>query len=127
MRWASLCSTAASGYFYRATSLHVPDEDNSLLFGTDVCFLDANAWHPAEWTWHQSVLGNLRLIEKWKPKRTYLVHYSGYEDREHPEDAINSPLSLGRFRDELRKVGGDRDIRPAVHGMILGDETAWPQ
>lgn len=30
--------------------LHIPDEDNSLLFGADVCFLDANTWHPAEWT-----------------------------------------------------------------------------
>ena len=63
--------------------LRVPEEDDPLLFDADVMFLDANTWHPAEWTWHQSVLGNLRLIEKWRPKRAYMIHYSGYEDREH--------------------------------------------
>ena len=107
--------------------LHVPDEDNLLLFGADVCFLDANTWHPAEWTWHQSVLGNLRLIEKWKPKRVYLVHYSGYEDRDHPDDPINRPMAVERLRDELCRVTGNHDVQPALHGMILGDETAWPE
>jgi phosphoribosyl 1,2-cyclic phosphodiesterase len=107
--------------------LHVPDEDNSLLFGADVCFLDANTRHPAEWTWHQSVLGSLRLIERWKPKRTYLVHYSGYEDCDHPDDPVNGPMSLDRLGEELRKAAGEHDIQPALHGMILGDETAWPE
>jgi ribonuclease BN (tRNA processing enzyme) len=107
--------------------LYVPDEDNSLLFGADVCFLDANTWHPAEGTFHQSVLGNLRLIDKWKPKRTYLVHYSGYEDLYRSGESVNHPLGLERFREELRKVAADRDIQPAVHGMILGDDTAWPE
>lgn len=113
--------------FLSGDFLHLPDEDNSLLYGADVCFLDANTWHPAEWTWHQSVLGNLRLIEKWNPKRTYLVHYSGYEDREHLHDAINAPMDLERFREELHRVAGNRDIQPAVHGMILGGDMAWPQ
>jgi phosphoribosyl 1,2-cyclic phosphodiesterase len=106
--------------------LHVPDEDNSLLFGADVCFLDTNTWHAADWTSHQSVLGNMRLIEKWKPKRTYLVHYSGYEDGQHADDAINGPMGLERLRDELRKIAGDHDVQPALHGLILGDDTPWP-
>ena len=45
-------------------------------------------------TWHQSVLGSLRLVEKWKPKGAYLVHCSGYKDRDHPDDPVNGPMTL---------------------------------
>jgi phosphoribosyl 1,2-cyclic phosphodiesterase len=107
--------------------LRVPDEDNPLLFDADVMFLDANTWHPAEWTGHQSVLGNLRLVDKWQPKRAYMVHYSGYEDREHASDPINRPMDAERFRDELCRVADGRDIRPAEHGMILDDTVPWPE
>ena len=107
--------------------LHVLHEDDPLLFAADVCFLDANTWHPAEWTAHQSVLGNLRLIDKWRPKRVYFVHYSGYEDREHAGEVINGPLASGRFREELQRVRPDLDLRLAEHGMILGDTVDWPK
>ena len=83
--------------------------------------ITTNTWHPLERSRHQSVLGNLRLIDKWKPKRTYLIHYSGYEDQEHADDPINGPMSLDRLREELRRVAEGRDIRPACHGMVLGD------
>jgi phosphoribosyl 1,2-cyclic phosphodiesterase len=106
--------------------LRVPDEDNPLLFDADVMFLDANTWHPAEWTWHQSVLGNLRLIDKWRPKRAYMAHYSGYEDRQHPDDAIHGPMGMGQFRQELQRIGQGRDVQPAEHGMVLGDNVPWP-
>ena len=96
--------------------LRVPDEDNPLLFDADVMFLDANTWHPAERTWHQSVLGNLRLIDKWRPKRAYLIHYSGYEDREHPEGPVDCPMNVERFRQEFARVADGRDIRPADMG-----------
>ena len=101
--------------------LHVLNEDDPLLFDADVMFLDSNTWHPADWTWHQSVLGNLRLIEKWRPKRAYLVHYSGYEDREHSGDPIRGPLTENQLRDELQRLGLDKHIEPALHGMILPD------
>ena len=107
--------------------LRVVEEDSPLLFGADVMFMDANTWHPADWTWHQSVLGNLRLIDKWRPRRAYMIHYSGYEDREHAGDPVNGPMSMSRFQDELRRLPGDHDIRPASHGMALGDTVAWPQ
>jgi phosphoribosyl 1,2-cyclic phosphodiesterase len=106
--------------------LRIPNEDNPLFFGADVAFLDANTWHPAERTGHQSVLGNLRLIKKWQPKRTYIVHYSGYEDREHPDDPVNGPMEFGRLRDELRRVAAPYDVQPARHGMILS-KTAEDQ
>jgi phosphoribosyl 1,2-cyclic phosphodiesterase len=106
--------------------LRVPGEDDPLLRDADVVFLDANTWHPADRTGHASVLDDLRLLEKWRPKRAYLIHYSGHEDREHVEDHIHGPLDSQRFRDELRRVAEGRDIRPAEHGMILGDTVPWP-
>jgi hypothetical protein len=106
--------------------LRVPNEDDPLLLGADVCFMHANTWHPAEWTSHSSVLDNLRLIDKWKPKQVYFVHYSGYEDRERTSDPINGPMAGGRFREELHRVRPDLNLRLADHGMILGDTVDWP-
>lgn len=107
--------------------LHVLNEDDALLCDADALFLDANTWHPAEHVWHQSVVGGLRLVKKWRPRRTYLVHYSGYEDREHTDDPIIGPLDSGRLRQELGQIAGDLDIQLAEHGMVLGDTVAWPQ
>lgn len=107
--------------------LRVHDEDDPLFDGADVMFMDANTWHPAEHTGHQSVLGNLRRIEKWRPKRAYMIHYSGYEDRDHPHDLVNSPMDVKRFRQELQRVAGGQDIQPAEHGMVLGDAAPWPE
>jgi phosphoribosyl 1,2-cyclic phosphodiesterase len=106
--------------------LRVVDEDSPLFFNADVAFMDANTWHPAERTAHQSVVGDLRLIEHWKPKRTYLVHYSGYEDRDYRGDAIDGPMSSDRFCRELERRAGHCDVQPARHGMILGEDVAWP-
>lgn len=105
--------------------LRVPEEDNPLLFDADVMFLDANTWHPAEYTCHQSVLGDLQLIDKWRPKRAYLLHYSGYEDRNHPNEPVSGPLPRSQLQQELRRLVGDRDVHFAEHGMVLGDSVAW--
>jgi len=105
---------------------NIPDEDNPLFEGADVCFLEANTWHPIERIAHQSVLGNLRLIQKWKPKRTYFIHYSGYEDREYADERINGPLSLAQFDREVSQLSEIHDIQAARHGMILGDDVPWP-
>ena len=99
--------------------LRVLDEDSPLLCGADALFMDANTWHPADRTSHQSVLGNLRLIDKWQPRRTYMTHYSGYEDRNYPHEPIHDPLDPARFRAELARVAAGRDIRPAEHGLML--------
>ncbi|OHB77678.1 MAG: hypothetical protein A2W31_16305 [Planctomycetes bacterium RBG_16_64_10] len=107
--------------------LRIVDEDSDRFFGADVMFMDANTWHPAEWTWHQSVLGNLPLIDKWQPKRAYMIHYSGYEDWEHGDDSVGGPMDAVRFRAELRRVADAHDIQPAEHGMVLGDTVPWPQ
>lgn len=84
--------------------LRVIDEGNPLLFGADVMFMDANTWHPSENTMHLSVLGNLRLIDMWKPGRAYMIHYSGYEDHDYP---LHGPMALNRVCEELQRSGGN--------------------
>lgn len=106
--------------------LHLPAEVGPWLQGADACFLDANTWHPAPRTWHQSVLGDLDLLRRWRPRRAYLVHYSGYEDREHLEDPIHEPLERAAFKRELSRACPDLDVQLACHGMVLGDDTPWP-
>jgi phosphoribosyl 1,2-cyclic phosphodiesterase len=107
--------------------LRVPDEDSPLLFDADVMFLDANTWRPAEQTCHQSVLGNLRLLDKWRPRRAYMIHYSGFEDRQHANDPVHGPMTLEEFRRQLSRIAAGRQIEPAVHGMVLGGDVPWPR
>ncbi len=56
-----------------------------------------------------------------------MIHYSGYEDRDHPDDLVNGPIDMKRFRQELQRVAGGRGIQPAEHGMVLGDTAPWPE
>lgn len=108
--------------FYR-----IPDEDDGRFSGADVCFLEATDWHPRTRKGHVSVLEGLELLRKWRPRRTYLVHYSGLDDRaDYASDPINGPMSPTRMQHELDQVRGDLDVRLARHGMILGADTEWP-
>jgi len=107
--------------------LTIPDEDNPLLHRPDVCFMESNTWHPRPRTGHQSITEGLRLLETWRPKRTYLIHYSGFEDREQAGHPINGPMSLKQLRREVRRAAGDRDVDVATHGMVLGRTVDWPQ
>ncbi len=50
-----------------------------------------------------------------------------YEDRAFPDDPAHEPLSLERLEQELRRVSGSYDVRPALHGMVLGDGIPWPE
>ena len=56
-----------------------------------------------------------------------MIHYSGYEDRERVGDPVNGPMDAAIVRDELRRVANGRDIRPAEHGMLLGDTEPRPE
>jgi ribonuclease BN (tRNA processing enzyme) len=105
---------------------HLVREDSELLMDAEVMFLEANTWHPIPGLAHQSVLGDLELVKRWRPKRAYLIHYSGYEDRQFVGERIHGPLSQSQLRDELRQLHGDA-VQPAVHGMILGGDTPWQE
>ena len=104
----------------------VPGEDAPLFRDADICFMEANTWHPIDGLDHQSVLGNLRLIEKWNPRRVYFIHYSGFEDREFGDDPINGPMALSQLEAELRQLNHPVDLQVATHGMILGETAPWP-
>jgi hypothetical protein len=54
------------------------------------------------------------------PYRQANVSYSGYEDRNHPEQRVNGSLTLDRLRQELLAAATGLDVQPARHGMILG-------
>lgn len=46
---------------------------------TDTLFLEANTWHPHSETGHISFLEGIELIQLWRPKQAYVIHYSGHE------------------------------------------------
>jgi phosphoribosyl 1,2-cyclic phosphodiesterase len=106
--------------------LRIPAEDDPLFQGADVCFMEATNWHPKPEIGHTSVLDNLALLRKWRPRRTYFVHYSGLFDRKHTGDPINGPMALTRLQKEIDRLRGDLDVQVARHGMILGKDTPWP-
>ena len=73
-------------------------------------------------TKHMSIQTGLRfLIPKVKPKRTWIVHYSGHEDPGGPM----SDEELQHWLDhEKRKYGmNEAEIGVAKHGMVLAYEV----
>ena len=84
-----------------------------------VCVMEANTWHPAPQTGHSSVVEDLCLVRKWQPRRTYLTHYSGHEDRSRPAEAIHDALTPDALQAVLEKVRGGFDIQVARHGVTL--------
>ena len=106
--------------------LRIPDVDNPLLSRPDVCFLESNTWHPAQSTGHLSITEGFELLRIWQPQRTYLIHYSGFEDRQYPHEKINGPLSLDRLQHDAQLAVPDLEIGVARHGMVLGADVEWP-
>jgi phosphoribosyl 1,2-cyclic phosphodiesterase len=106
--------------------LSIPQPDDPVFAGADVCFIESNTWHPAPQTNHQSIVDGLALVARWKPKRTYLIHYSGYEDYACEGQPIDRPLTQDELRAAVAKAAGPHAVEPARHGMILGQTDPWP-
>lgn len=106
--------------------MRIPDRDHALLQEVDVCFIEANTWHPSPQTKHTSVTENIDLIRHWRPKRTYLIHYSGFEDGEQMDHPIRGPLPLSQLREATQQAVGELAVDVATHGMILGESIPWP-
>ena len=106
--------------------LTIPDPDNPLWAEPDVLFIESNTWNPNPQTGHQSILEGLELVRRWRPKRTYLIHYSGFEDAEHRGAEVSRPLTFDELRAQVAKHAGDHDIRLARHGLILPCDESWP-
>lgn len=106
--------------------LTVNDPDDPGWHDADICFIESNTWNPCPHTGHQSILEGIELIRCWKPKRTYLIHYSGFEDAEHPGAEINRVLTFDELQEQVKRHAPDLDIRVARHGMIFPLDEPWP-
>ncbi|MFC1597101.1 hypothetical protein ACFL5Q_04065 [Planctomycetota bacterium] len=91
----------------------------------DELFFDGNTRMPGmdvgQDTKHMSIKTGLEfLIPAVKPKRTWVVHYSGHEDEGGPlsdeelQSWIDRKKKTGKYR-----VGEDAEINVAKHGMVL--------
>lgn len=90
----------------------------NLLTNADELFMEANTYTPCPATGHNSVIGALKsFIPLFKPKRTWVVHYSGHEDPFGPlsDDGLQTHI------DEDKTTYGlaDATILVAHHGMTL--------
>ncbi len=101
--------------------LHPADADDPRWFDADVCFIESNTWNPNPHTGHQSILEALALLRRWRPRVSYLIHYSGFEDADHPGAEVSGPMTPEELQRVVRRHAGELDVRVAEHGMILGE------
>ncbi len=99
-----------------------PDDllaEHQILRDADELFLEGNTCERLPNTRHISITAGFSLIRRLKPKRTWIVHYSGHEDPW-------GPLSHRQLQDWIDDNKGastngcaGRDIRVAHHGMTV--------
>lgn len=104
----------------------VPRPEDPAWQGADVLFIEASTWNRNPDTGHTSIQDGLELVRRWRPKRTYLVHYSGYEDARHAHSEVNGPLTYAELEAVVRRHAPELDIRVARHGMIIPLDEDWP-
>jgi phosphoribosyl 1,2-cyclic phosphodiesterase len=127
--------------------LHLlPDVDDTPVRDADLLLVDSTSWHPQyasddatgmrhHNTWHRSVEEWLTQIPIWRPKRTYLIHYSGFSDSTahtgcpNPEWAkITGVLSEMELRAQTKRESERLgiDLRVAQHAMLVPVDEPWP-
>lgn len=106
--------------------LRVQDRDDPRWQEPDICFIEANTWNRNPDTGHQSIQDAIALVRHWRAKRTYLIHYSGYEDARHRDSEVNRSMTHGELIAFVRGRAPDLDVRMARHGMILPLDETWP-
>ncbi len=127
--------------------LHLaPGVDDSPARSADLLLVDSTSWHPQyaaddptgmrhHNTYHRSVEEWLKQIPDWRPKRTYLIHYSGFSDSNvhagcpDPEWAtvtgvLTEPELRRHARREAERLG--LDIRVAQHALLIPSDEPWP-
>jgi phosphoribosyl 1,2-cyclic phosphodiesterase len=116
----------------------LPRRHAELVHDADVLFLDSTTWNPMPSLGHLSILEGLALARRWRPRRTYWIHYGAWE---RPGQAPLNPLvelpgievARALTDPELHWLAGrvsgllDLDIRVAYAGMTLGMIDAWPE
>lgn len=116
------------------------------LRGADLLLVDSTSWHPQyakddssatknHNTWHRSIEEWLDVLPEWKPKRTYLIHYSGFSDSNLHEGcpdpawtSIKGVMSEAELRLHAQREGERRgiDLRVAHQGMLIPNDEPWP-
>jgi ribonuclease BN (tRNA processing enzyme) len=123
-----------------------PGVDDSPARGADLLLVDSTSWHPQyaaddptglrhHNTWHRSIEEWLKQIPDWQPKRTYLIHYSGFSDNSPhvgcPDPTwatITGVLSEQELRARARRESERLrvDLRVAQHAMLIPADEPWP-
>lgn len=62
-------------------SAHEVSKAHEILLDSDDLFLSGNTITPQYNTGHASITSGLHLIRRLRPKRSWIVHYSGHEDK----------------------------------------------
>ena len=120
--------------------------DEAPLHEADIVLVDSTSWHPQfakddpsgrknHNTWHCSIEEWLEVLPRWRPKRAYLIHYSGFSDSNAHEDCpdpawaeIKGVMRETDLRVHARREGERRhlDLRVAYQGMRIPDDEPWP-
>jgi len=94
--------------------------DKHILIGADELFLAGNTISNEPSTGHASIKAGFELIKTIKPKQTWIVHYSGHEDKDE-----NRALSDKQLQDWINNskvqygLGAEHPVVVAEHGMEL--------
>jgi len=99
--------------------LRVPEPSHAAWHDADLCFIESNTWNRNPDTGHQSILDAIDLVRRWRPRRTYLIHYSGFEDARHTKSDVPHALTLDALEAQVQRHAPDLDVRVARHGMML--------
>lgn len=98
--------------------LHLHEAYGELFKDVEELFFDGNTVTSCPKTHHMSIESAFRfLIPEIKPKRTWIVHYSGHEDPYGPLSDEQLQDWVDRTRQNLGMA--DSDIRVGKHDMLL--------
>lgn len=88
-----------------------------ILKQADDLFLECNTVTPNPGTGHQSIIDGFDLIKRISPKRTWIIHYSGHEDKFGPlsDYELQYWINLNKAKYKLN----NKEIKMAEHGMVI--------
>jgi len=108
---------------------HLANVFGDLFKDVHELFFDGNTRSPRP-TNHMSIETGLGfLIPEVRPRRTWVVHYSGHEDPEGPmsdedlQDWVNREKKDRKYNGDSDYPLADKQIRVAKHGMVLAYEV----
>lgn len=108
--------------------LRLPNAEDSIFWNPDLLVLGTETYNDHPETGMVSVSEGYNLIKRWNAKLSYILHYSGQEDKENAKNQWHrgpaGPLSSSKLQevidDYLRVAGQDGKfvIKVAKEGMV---------